>query len=373
MTSNENFIFTSESVGRGHPDKVCDQISDSLVDEYMKNDPEARCAIETVAAYDTIMVCGEIHSKAQIDISSIVSNTLKCIGYDPNDFKIINKICKQSLELFKLSGSESDNCGAGDQGIMFGYATNETEESIPLTLLLSHQIVKKIDELSLIKDFLGNDCKSQVTVEYSNVEGGLVPKRVHTIVVSTQHSVGTDMEFLREFIIEAVIKAVVPLNLLKDTRYIIQPSGSFVLGGPKADSGLTGRKIIVDTYGGFGSHGGGSFSGKDWTKVDRSGAYAARWIALSLVKAKICKRISLQISYAVGIAKPLSINVETFNSSNFSNSKIIEIINNNFDLRPAVIMKDLDLKKPIYAQTACYGHFGRSIFNWEKPKVLFFE
>ncbi len=271
------------------------------------------------------------------------------------------------------NGQNLEDIGAGDQGIMFGYATDETKEMIPLSLFLSHQLAKRLADLRKSGEmpWLRPDCKTQVTVEYKLEDGATIPIRVHTIVISAQHSEDINLSELRSEILEKVAKAVVPLKFLtKDTVFHIQPSGHFVIGGPMSDAGLTGRKIIVDTYGGWGAHGGGAFSGKDWSKVDRSGAYAARWIAKSLVAAKLCRRCLIQISYAIGYPDPLNIFIETYGTSKLPSSKLIEIINNNFDLRPGVVVKDLDLFRPIYHNTACYGHFGRPEFTWEHPKEL---
>lgn len=372
------FLLTSESVGEGHPDKICDQISDAILDEHLMQDRHARVAVETVVNTGMVLLCGEVKSRAVVDYQKVVRGVLRDVGYDcctkGFDYKTVSvlvAIKEQSGDISNAIESEHMlDVGAGDQGMMFGYATDETEEKMPLSLVLAHKLVKRLADLRREVDFLGPDCKSQVTVEYTDEGGKLVPLRVHTVVVSTQHTQKTETEFLRRFVMENVVQKVIPEVLLRDTTYYIQPSGRFVIGGPAADAGLTGRKIIVDTYGGFGCHGGGCFSGKDWSKVDRSGAYMARWIAKSLVSSGICKRVLIQISYAIGIVKPLSIYVDTYNTSSVSNEKIIQIVEQNFDLRPGAIARDLGLMMPIFRETATYGHFGRDIFAWEKPKNL---
>lgn len=378
--SARTFLFTSESVGEGHPDKICDQISDAILDEHLRQDPSARVAVETVVSTGMVLLCGEVSSRATVDYQKVVRGVLKDIGYDccrkGFDYKTVNvSVClkEQSNEIASaIENRIHGEIGAGDQGIMFGYATDETAEKMPMSLVLAHNLVRRLAEVRKANDFIWPDCKSQVTVEYVEESGRLVPQRVHTIVISTQHSDKVGTEELRSFVMENVVKAVVPQSLLKDTIYYIQPSGRFVHGGPAADAGLTGRKIIVDSYGGFGCHGGGCFSGKDWSKVDRSGAYMARWIAKSLVSSGICKRVLIQISYAIGISRPLSIYVETYNTSAISNDRIVEIINQNFDMRPGMIACNLGLQAPIFRKTATYGHFGRDMFPWEVPKKLCF-
>lgn len=364
------FFFTSESVGRGHPDKICDQISDAVLDAFLERDPHTKAGIETAAASDLIMVFGEVNSSVTVNVEEVVKKVLNEIGYNHEDFKILNKIIKQSPD---ISQALVDENSAGDQGIMFGYATDETPECMPATLIYAHKLVRKIEELRTEVDFLGSDCKSQVTIEYTEEDGKLRPLNVNTIVISAQHTENIENEEVIRFLKERVVDDIIPADLLKKTKYFLQPSGRFILGGPKADSGLTGRKIIVDTYGGFGNHGGGCFSGKDWSKVDRSGAYAARWISKSLVKAGICKRISIQISYAIGVSDILSINVNSYNTSKISDNDIIEIIKKNFDLRPGKIMRELGLNKPIYQKTACFGHFGNDEYPWEIVKKINFD
>ncbi|KAM0678881.1 methionine adenosyltransferase sam2 [Binucleata daphniae] len=372
-----NFLFTSESVGEGHPDKVCDQISDAILDAYLEQDSFSKVAIETLAKNNTVVLAGKISSKAKVDHIAIVKSVIKDIGYDFGDifdYKTVNVVTLINNQSDDIAGAvkeeDKENIGAGDQGIMFGYATDECEEKMPISIVLAHKIVKKLKELRKTTNWMRPDCKSQVTVEYKNVNGALIPIRVDNVVVSCQHSEDIELEDIREFIIEKVIKKVFEPSLLVNTRYIVQPSGKFVIGGPVGDSGLTGRKIIVDTYGGFGAHGGGCFSGKDASKVDRSGAYAARWIAKSLVAANVCKRALVQISYAIGLKDPLSVFVDTYGTSLYSNDDIVQIIKDNFDLRPGQIIKDLDLKKPIYRSTASFGHFGNDFNAWEQPKAL---
>ena len=373
-------LFTSESVTEGHPDKLCDYISDSILDSYLAKDKNARVACETVAGKGEIFITGEITSTANVDIEQVVRDTIKEVGYADSEYDIDYRTCKIYINLSKQSpdialgvdksledkeGKDVESEGAGDQGLMFGYACDETEELMPLQISLAHKLSKRLTEVRREKiiDYLRPDGKTQVTVEYD----GEKPVRVDTIVVSTQHLPDVDMNVLKKDIIEKVIKPTVPANLLdENTKYFINPTGRFVIGGPLGDSGLTGRKIIVDTYGGAARHGGGAFSGKDPTKVDRSASYMARHIAKNIVANGYAKKCEIQIAYSIGVAKPVSIYVNTYGTNTIPEEEIVEKIDKTFDLTPRGIINYLDLQRPIYRQTTNYGHFGKKDLPWEK-------
>ena len=380
-------LFTSESVTEGHPDKMCDQISDAILDAILEEDPNARVACETTITTGLVLVIGEITTTTYVDIPKVVRDTVKEIGYTRAKFgfdwetsSVLTSIDEQSPDIAAsvdqalearegtMSDEELDAIGAGDQGLMFGYACNETPELMPLPISLSHKLARRLAQVRKeeILDYLRPDGKTQVTVEYDENDK---PVRIDTIVISTQHHPDVTLEQLQREVKEHVILPVVPTELLDDeTKYFINPSGRFVIGGPQGDAGLTGRKIIVDTYGGYARHGGGAFSGKDATKVDRSASYAARYVAKNIVAAGLADRCEVQLAYAIGVAKPVSISIDTFGTGTLTESKLVEIVRELFDLRPAGIIKMLDLRRPIYKQTAAYGHFGRTDIDlpWEQ-------
>ncbi|MCI0449587.1 MAG: methionine adenosyltransferase [Chlorobi bacterium] len=372
-----SYFFTSESVSEGHPDKVCDQISDAILDDILKHDKTARVACETFCATGLVLVGGEITTSHYVDIQKLVRNVVKDIGYTKGDYRfdfhsinVMSAINKQSPDI----AMGVDTGGAGDQGMMFGYASNETAEYMPMSIVFAHKLVKRLADIRKrnrrLMPYLRPDAKSQVTIEYG--DNGK-PKRVDTVVISTQHDPGVSQKKIKADIIKNVIKKVIPARLLdKKTIFHINPTGRFEIGGPHGDTGLTGRKIIVDTYGGKAPHGGGAFSGKDPTKVDRSAAYAARHLAKNIVAAKLAKECLIQLSYAIGVAKPVSIYVDTFGTGRIADRKIASFIKNNIDLRPKGIIERLKLRRPIYRKTAAYGHFGRNDtdFTWEKLDLV---
>ena len=382
----EKLLFTSESVTEGHPDKICDQISDAVLDALMEQDPMSRVACETSITTGLVLVMGEITTKAYVDIQKIVRETIREIGYDRAKYGfdcdtcgVITAIDEQSADIAmgvdkaleakenKMSDEELEAIGAGDQGMMFGYATNETEEYMPYPIALAHKLARKLTEVRKngTLPYLRPDGKTQVTVEYD--ENGKA-KRLDAVVLSTQHGEEVSQEQIHEDIKKYVFDTVLPADMVdEDTKFFINPTGRFVIGGPNGDSGLTGRKIIVDTYGGYARHGGGAFSGKDCTKVDRSAAYAARYVAKNIVAAGLADKCEIQLSYAIGVAQPTSVMVDTFGTGKIADDELVKIVRENFDLRPAGIIKMLDLRRPIYRQTAAYGHFGRNDLNlpWE--------
>ena len=372
------YLFTSESVTEGHPDKVCDKVSDSILDEFLKGDPDSRVAVETMTTTGFVGVAGEVTSKTSFDIESVIRRTIAEIGYndpalkfDSNSCEVMIKLDKQSPDISQgVTADDYKEQGAGDQGLMFGYATNETKELMPLPILLAHKLTKKLTDVRKngVLSWVRPDGKSQVSVRYEDHK----PKQLETIVISTQHSPDITHEEITQKITENVIKPVCGELWNDEIKIHVNPTGKFEIGGPHGDAGLTGRKIIVDTYGGMGRHGGGAFSGKDPSKVDRSACYMSRYVAKNIVAAGLADRCEVQVAYAIGVAKPVSLMVNTFGTHKIPEVEIEKLVNNNFDMRPAEIVKHLNLKKPIYENTAAYGHFGRELdeFTWEKTDMI---
>ena len=382
FNSAESYLFTSESVTGGHPDKLCDQISDAVLDAILENDPTARVACEVSCTTGLVAVMGEITTETYVDIPTLVRDTIRDVGYTDSslgfDYKscgVVVSVKEQSQDISEgvstalesRGGDREVEVGAGDQGMMVGFACNDTDELMPWPIALSHQLCKRMTEVreAGLLPYMRPDGKSQVTVEYSHGKA----KRIDTVVMSTQHTPDVDQETIRRDLVEHVANRILPQDLVdEDTRFVVNPSGRFVVGGPVGDAGLTGRKILVDTYGGFARHGGGAFSGKDPTKVDRSAAYAARYVVKNIVAAGLADRAEIQVSYAIGVATPTSVSIETFGTNKVPDAKIVELVNEHFDLRPGAIIRDLDLLRPIYKQTAAYGHFGRDDLDlpWER-------
>ena len=369
-----NYLFTSESVTEGHPDKVCDQVSDAILDEFLRQDPESRVAVETMTTTGMVVVAGEVTSKAKFDVQEVVRKTLREIGYDNPQYgfdadscSVLVSLHSQSQDISQgVSSTENKEQGAGDQGLMFGYATNETEEMMPMPIMLAHKLTRLLAEVRKNKElpWVRPDGKSQVTVEYQDGR----PKRIETVVISTQHSPEVNNDQIKKEIVEKVIKPVCGKLWHDKIKVYVNPTGRFVIGGPPGDAGLTGRKIIVDSYGGMGRHGGGAFSGKDPSKVDRSACYMARYIAKNIVAAGLAERCEVQVAYAIGVAEPVSLMVSTFGTSKIPEEQIEDLVRKHFDMRPAAIISHLKLKRPIYRKTASYGHFGRNEpeFSWEQ-------